>query len=116
MGRERKESKREIKKKSTSGFFCVCQEKLEKTGGTGDGRTNSGFTAHRVACPSLSLTHALSLHTDCFILIKTEIPKRKRGRRADGSGLLSPTLQHIAPQPNGAVNGQRERKGRRPLK
>lgn len=73
---KREEGKQERdKEKEHVRFFCVCQEKLEKTGGTGDGRTNSGFTAHRVARPSLSLTHALSLHTDCFILIKTEIPK-----------------------------------------
>lgn len=77
MARERKKSEREMKKKSTSGFVCVSGETGPpvKTGEPGDGETNSGFIEHRVPRPSLSLTRALSLRTDCFILNKTEIPK-----------------------------------------
>lgn len=97
MARERKKSKREIKKKSTSGFLCV-------SGETGKDRwTGWRRDKFRFHWTSLSLTHALSLHTDWFILNKTEIPKWKRGMRADDSGLLSPTLQHIARQPNGRI-------------
>lgn len=98
--RGRKARERE-RKRARQVFFCVCQENTGKDRWTR--RRRDSFIEHRVPHPSLSLTHALTLHTDCFILKKSEREEE------------SPTLRHIAPQPNGALNGQRERKTKNPL-